>query len=87
MAKVTISGYELALAAYAGLVKNKEIPNLPEGKVWDWKFSLPNPNDLKSIELSFTPKNKEVEPKEEKKPYQAGDWKDPEVDKIIKGEN
>lgn len=75
--KFVFSGYDLANAAYRGLQEQGRLPTCPDGKTYNWKFSLPDPKNHRSCELMFVWEDKPSEP--EKEAYQAGGWKDPDL--------
>jgi hypothetical protein len=76
--RYTFTGYDIAIAAYVHLVSQKEIPKPPEGYQYDYEFSTSDREDNSKYELTFT-LEKKSEPEPEK-PYEAGDWRDPELE-------
>lgn len=75
--KWIITGYDIANYAYKEMVREGVLPKAPEGKRYNWKFSMPDPSDHKSTELLLVLEDKEPEP--EKEPYKAGGWRDPDL--------
>jgi len=77
--KVKLNINSVIRAAYRDLAKKGEIPwaHINSNLVPDWDYEWDNPEEKKGLNIVFFVRERSKP--EPEKPYQAGDWRDPEL--------